>query len=171
MSLHYKLFLSFKSIRNVFPSATLQFVLFQILGEMFPPLLLRLLFELYYLSPPLGRIPHPLASGLRAHSSNGWWVKALKQNKVKWSEPGDGSGLFKGLSWVILQLLVALAEVMVWLCVAGSWAGVEGAEGPPTCLAPWCFIIWHFSLSVCLSLGRLAWASLQRGDWLPRGRR
>ena len=28
---------------------------------------------------------------------------------------------------MILQLLVALAETVVWLHVAGSWAGLEGA--------------------------------------------
>lgn len=165
MALYYKLLLSFKSIPNVFPPATL-FTRFFYRAPWWnvSPLLVRLLFELSCLSPPLGRIPHPLASGLRAGGSNGWWVKALRPSKVEWSEPGDGSKLFRGLSWMILQLLAALAEAVVWLHAAGSWAGLEGA-GLTHVSDP--SVLRH----MCLSLGRLAWASLQHGDWLPRGRK
>ena len=71
---------------------------------------------------------HPLASGLSIGSCNRWWVKALKYNSVKWSKPGWGSGIFKGLSRVSLLLPVILAEVINWVCSAGSRARQGGGR-------------------------------------------
>ena len=110
---------------------------------------------------PLWEDAYPLASGLSVGSHNSWWVRALKYNSVKWSKPGWGSGIFKGLGRVIFLLLVILAEVTNRVHSAGSSTdGFIRMPGPSATL----------SLSPS-PLGGLPWVSLSRVTGFPDAER
>lgn len=69
---------------------------------------------------------------------------------------------------MILLLLVSLAEALVQLHSAGSWAGLEGIKRLHS--QDWPFGALRCGPSLSL-FGRLACVSLQYDNWLPRGRK